>query len=312
MFDASKPPRFASTSKPAEPDPSSGLIQLKVLATGLHRLVRSRASGQHYLSTGGFPPIPGIDGVGETTDGQKVLFLCFRDGGSFAEFINVPHNRYWPLPSALDPVHAAGLLNPALSSWLALTARCDNLPRSFSVLILGATSASGRLAVPLARALGAGRVVGCARNEDALKAMEGLDEYIVLQDSAAKGSTDWSQLGGHVDVILDYVYGPVAVQLLKSLKQEGKVQYVHIGSLAAKDDPSALEISIPGSVLRGKDLTIRGSGLGAWGLGEVFGAIDGLLNSLVTVKDKKIEVRKLEDVETAWKDDTGERLVFVP
>ncbi|KAL8947560.1 MAG: hypothetical protein Q9222_006174, partial [Ikaeria aurantiellina] len=219
MLDGSKPPRFASTSKPPEPEASSGLVQLKVLATGLHRLVRSRATGQHYSSTG-VPNIPGIDGVGETPDGQRVFFLCFKDGGSFAEYINVPRKMTWPLPSGLDPVHAAGLVNPALSSWMAMTARCDNLPPDFSVLIMGATSASGRLAIPLARALGAKRIIGCARNEEKLKTLEGLDDCIILQDPA--GSSEFSQLG-HVDVILDYVYGPAAVQLLKSLKPAGRV-----------------------------------------------------------------------------------------
>ncbi|KAL9592101.1 MAG: hypothetical protein Q9179_007057 [Wetmoreana sp. 5 TL-2023] len=306
VVDGSKPPKFASVPKPAQPEPSSETVQLKVLATGLHRLVRSRASGQHYTSSS-IPNIPGVDGVGETPDGHKVFFLCVKEGGSFAEYISVPHRNVTPLPSGLDPVKAAGLVNPALSSWMALTARCENLPKDFSTLIVGATSASGRLAISLARSLGSKRVVGCARNESVLKSME-LDDYIVLQDPAA--ATDFSKLG-HVDVILDYVYGPVAVHLLKSLQPTSRVQYVHIGSLAADTNPSALEISIPGSILRGKDLTIRGSGLGAWDLRKVGTEVDGLLQSLVTAKEEKINVKRLDEIETAW-NEVGDRLVFVP
>ncbi|KAL8735728.1 MAG: hypothetical protein Q9181_002711 [Wetmoreana brouardii] len=306
IVDRSKPPKFASVPKPAQPELSSETVQLKVLATGLHRLVRSRASGKHYTNSS-TPNIPGIDGVGEAPDGQKVFFLCFEEGGSFAEYISVPRTNVTPIPSGLDPVKAAALVNPALSSWMALTARCENLPKGFSALIVGATSASGRLAISLARSLGSKRVVGCARSEEVLKSME-LDDYVVLQNPAA--STDFSKLG-HVDVILDYVYGPVAIHLLKSLQPTGTVQYVHIGSLAAHTDPSALEISLPGSVLRGKDLTIRGSGLGAWDLRRVGTEVDGLLHSLVTARDEKIKVKRLDEIETVW-NEVGDRLVFVP
>ncbi|KAL8687471.1 MAG: hypothetical protein Q9218_006363 [Villophora microphyllina] len=306
MTEGSKTPGLASVPKPPQPDSSPNIVQLKVLATGLHRLVRSRASGQHYTSNS-TQIIPGIDGVGETEEGQKVFFLCFKDGGSFAEYINVPRKNTWTLPSGLDPVKAAGLVNPALSSWMALTARCDNLPKNFSVLILGVTSASGRLAVQLVRSMGANRVIGCARNEGTLKSMA-LDDYTILQDPAT--STDFSSLG-HVDVILDYVYGPVVNHLLKSLQPNGRVQYVHIGSLAAYSDPSALEINLPGSLLRGSDVTIRGSGMGAWDLRGVGNALDGLLQSLVSIGNEKISVKKLEEVETAW-NEVGDRTVFVP
>ncbi|KAL9577187.1 MAG: hypothetical protein Q9212_006528 [Teloschistes hypoglaucus] len=295
MTEDSKLHELTSIPKPPQPNASSELVQLKVLATGLHRLVRSRFSGKHYTS-GTTQKIPGVDGVGETSDGQKVFFLCFKEGGSFAEYINVPRRNTWPLPSGLNPVKAAGLLNPALSSWMALTTRCDELPEHFSVLIMGATSASGRLAVLLARSLGAARVIGCARKEEALKSMD-LDDHVVLQDSVT--STDFSSLG-HVDVILDYVYGPVVVHLFKSLKPTGRVQYVHIGSLAAYSDPSAIEISLPGFILRGMDLTVRGSGMGSWDLRAVGKAMDRLLQSLLNIGEAEIGVKKLEEVETAW------------
>ncbi|KAL8706952.1 MAG: hypothetical protein Q9225_007892 [Loekoesia sp. 1 TL-2023] len=306
VLDGSQPPKVASIPRPSEPEPSSGIVQLKVLATGLHRLVRSRASGQHYTSSS-TPIIPGVDGVGETPDGQRFFFICFKEGGSFAEYINVSSRHRFPLPSGLDPVKAAGLVNPALSSWMALTARCENIAKDFSVLIMGATSASGRLAIPLARAFGAKRVVGCARNEEALKSL-GLDDHIILQNTAE--STDFSKLG-HVDVILDYVYGPAAVHLLKTLKPTGRVQYVHIGSLAAYSDRSALEISLPGSVLRRNDLTIRGSGLGAWDLQNVGKEIPGLLQGLLAVGEERMIIKRLGDVETAW-NETEDRVVFVP
>lgn len=86
---------------------------------------------------------------------------------------------------------------------------------------------------------------------------------------------------------------------------------MHIGSLAAYSDRSALEISLPGSILRSNDLTIRGSGLGAWDLQKVGKEIPSLLQGLLTVSEERMIVKRLGDIETAW-NDTADRVVFVP
>lgn len=96
-----------------------------------------------------------------------------------------------------------------------------------------------------------------------------------LDDYDAAESTLFSKLG-HLDVILDYIYGPVAVHFLMSLKTEGRVQYVHIGSLAAHSDPSALKINLTISILRAKHLLVRGFGLRALDLQTVREKIGGL------------------------------------
>ena len=206
------------------------------------------------------------------------------------------------LPDGMDPIRAAGWINPGSSSWMALRARCQNLPVDFSVLIMGATSASGRMAVPLARSLGAKRIVGCARNEDALRALGGLDDVVTLLDPVEK--TDFKRLG-HVDVVLDYIYGPPTEHLLKSLESKDQLrQYVHIGSLAA------LEVSIPGQVLRSKNLVIRGSGPGSYGFGELEREMGPMLEAISKIQEElKVRVEKLSDVEKVW-GEKGERIVF--
>lgn len=102
----------------------------------------------------------------------------------------------WPVPEGMDPVQASALLNPAMSSWMALRTRTTNLPSTFTALVMGATFASGSIAISLARSLGAGKVVGVARNLATLETLD-LDEKIVLQDPVEK--TDFSKLG-NVDV----------------------------------------------------------------------------------------------------------------
>ena len=295
----SSPPTYTEIPIPTA-DASTTLI--KVLAAGQHQTVKSRAAGKHYSATT-LPYIPGVDGVGTTPSGQKVYFICMQTGGSFAEYLTVPNKMMRPLPEGLDPVKAAALMNPAISSWMALRVRCERLKEGFSVLVMGATSASGRMAVELARKVGAGKVLGVARNEEALKEMKGLDGYVVLQTDVSK--TDFSSVA-HVDVVLDYVFGAPTAKLLADLKPEGKVQYVHIGSLAG------LEMSLPGQVLRSKDLVIRGSGMGAWSIQEMGHEVEPLLEAIKEIEGQEIEVKKLEDVESAWDEVGGKRKVFVP
>jgi NADPH:quinone reductase-like Zn-dependent oxidoreductase len=274
---------------------------VKIIAAGLHRVVRSRAAGNHY-SSGSLPHVPGIDGVGTTDDGKTIYFTSFGVG-SMAEHVNVPRRSMMPVPEGVDPIQAAGIANPAMSSWAALKLRTSNLPKDFSVLIVGATSASGRVAVYLARALGAKRIIAAARNQAALESL-GADENIVLADEP--GKTDFSTIG-EVDVILDYVYGPLAVHLLNSLKTTKPVDYIHIGSLSGD-----MEISLPGAVLRSKPLTIRGSGPGGWSTRDLAAVMPDLLEALKLVPEQPIKVVKLADVESEWNSAGSERVVFVP
>lgn len=110
-------PNYIELPDLPHPPPNSDMVQVKVEAAGLHRLVRSRASGKHYSVTN-LPHTPGVDGVGRTLDGQLVYFSCIPEqvGGSFREIVNVPKRMVTPLPRGTDPIQAAGLVNPALSS----------------------------------------------------------------------------------------------------------------------------------------------------------------------------------------------------
>ncbi len=70
----------------AEPAPSPGEDRIHVTAAAISHVVRSRASGSHYSSSGQFPFVAGIDGVGRLDDGRRVYFVLARAPfGSMAE-----------------------------------------------------------------------------------------------------------------------------------------------------------------------------------------------------------------------------------
>ncbi|KAI1088407.1 hypothetical protein F5B19DRAFT_426947 [Rostrohypoxylon terebratum] len=288
------------------PTPSNSQIQLRVLATGAHQVVRSRASGQHY-SARELPHTVGIDCVGKDDATGQLYYLFTLQNGTFAERINVERSIVYPLPSEVDPISFAASVNPAMSSWMAITHRTTNLPKDFTTVIVGATSASGRLAVYSAKALGAGKIIGVGRNADTLETVDGLDDYVVLRDPVIE--TDFSKLRG-CDLILDYVYGDATVQLLSSLDKSKKtVQYVEIGSLAQRT------AQIPGQLLRSFDLTIRGAGAGSWSIAALQKELHVLVPIMARWKLPSARCIPLKDIEIAWKDAalaSKGRLVFVP
>lgn len=283
------------------PPPEEGELRVKVKYAGLHRVVRSRAAGSHY-SAGPLPHIPGIDGIGTTKDGRTVYFFSFATG-TYSEDINIPERAVFELPEGLDPVTTAATVNPATSSWMAFRTRVSaGVKPGFTVLILGATSASGRLAAIFAKELGAGHVIGAARNEAAMKDIPQLDERIVIAEKVE--DTDFSTVGD-VDVIIDYVYGPLTLHLFKALKSSRPTDYVHIGVLSG-----VMDIDVPGAILRSKDIALRGSGVGAWTMSDVGAQMPEMLKALKQVPKQPVKVVKLSEVEAEWKTQSKERVVF--
>src|SRR6202167_2897796 len=80
-FDA--PPRY---TRFADAIAAQGEKLVTVTAVGLHPIVKALANGTHYMSTGEFPFVPGVDGVGRLDDGSRVFFGGARPPyGTFAE-----------------------------------------------------------------------------------------------------------------------------------------------------------------------------------------------------------------------------------
>lgn len=299
-----EPPRYSAVNRLAAP--AAGELQLHVLAAGLHNVVRSRASGSHY-SAGALPHVPGVDGVAkDESTGQ--LYYCFKiapDFGTFADLVNVPKTNAIPLPAGVDPVAFAASANPTMSSWMAITQRTVDLPKDYTVLIIGATSASGRMAVQVARALGAAKVIGMARNAESLAKVDGLDERIV--QAANVKDTDLSKLS--CDVILDYVYGEAAIHVLSSIQRGRPVQYVTIGGLSQTD------IALPSAILRSRDITLRGAGPGAWNLKGASVEMPKMVQAMAGWELLEAQAFPLKDIEQVWNDQTlgkGGRIVIQP
>ena len=312
-FDA--PPRYTTF---AEPVAAEGERLVSVSAAGLHPIVKSLAKGIHYGSSGELPFIAGIDGVGRLEDGARVFFGIARSPfGTFSERAVAASWMCLPLPEGIDDVTAAGIANPAMSSWAALTARAK-FAAGESVLILGATGVAGRLAIQVAKRLGARRVVAAGRNPKALEQLKalGADAVISLdQDQKALVSAFRGELAeAGVDVVLDYVWGQPAERVLEAISQKGlrkassRIRFIQIGDGAGKT------ISLAAATLRSSGLELLGSGFGSASLDQILVALAEFFKTAAKEPYQfRTRAASLRDVEALWNDaEEGTRLVFQP
>ncbi|BCW88552.1 L-threonine 3-dehydrogenase [Alphaproteobacteria bacterium SO-S41] len=291
------------------PPPASGDSRIAVTAAAVSPLVRARASGTHYSSSGQFPFVAGVDGVGRLEDGRRVYFILpTAPYGSMAETTVVPAAQCLVLPDDLDDVTAAAIANPGMSSWAAFTERAK-LKAGETVLINGATGASGRLAVQIARHFGATKVIATGRNRDALHEVAGLGADVtipLIEDAAALEDQFKAQFAAGIDVVIDYLWGASAERLLiagaKAGPEARPIRFVQVGAASGQD------ITLPGAVLRSSAIELMGSGIGSVPLARLFSAIAGLMKTAIPA-GFQIATRPvpLSDVERAWSDDDGTR-----
>jgi len=312
-FDA--PPRYTTFASPVA---GEGEQLVTVTAAGLHPIVKTLGSGTHYGSTGELPFVPGVDGVGRLADGTRVYFGISRSPfGTFAERALAASWMCIPLPDGLDDATAAGIANPSMSSWVALTARAKFVAGE-SVLILGATGVAGQLAVQIAKRLGARRVTAAGRNVSALEKLKSLGADVVIsldqehEPLVAAFRSEYAEAG--VDVVLDYLWGHPAECVLEAIAQKGlrkaasRLRFVQIGNSAGGT------ISLPAATLRSSGLELLGSGFGSASLDQIRLAVAEFFKIAATEPLQfSIKTAPLADVEAMWNSqEQGTRLVFQP
>jgi NADPH:quinone reductase-like Zn-dependent oxidoreductase len=311
-----KPPRFEDFP---DPQPRPGEVKVRVKAASLKNVDKAMASGSHYDSHSELPVVCGIDGVGILDDGTRAFCGGPRPPyGMMAEHTVVPQAWCLPIPDDVDDVTAAALPNPALSSWLPLVWRARLKPGE-SVLILGATGVAGKLAIQIAKHLGAGRVVAAGRNEQVLETLLdlGADAIIALDQPDQQLTAAFVREASHksYDIILDYLWGHPTEVLLDALTghdlkaEPSGIRLVEIGEMAGST------ISLSAAALRSSGLELYGSGGGSIPHTAIFDTFPQVW-ALAAGGKLHIDTEPiaLSDVESAWHrhDLVGRRVVIIP
>ena len=309
------PPKLGSFPIPTA-DSSHVLVRVK--ASAVTNVVRGVASGSHYSAAPQLPFVVGLDGVGHLLDDPSSrVYFSFPTPplGALADVVAVARTHIIPVPASLSDVEAAALANPALSCWVALTRRTQ-LKLGETILINGATGAAGRMAVQVAKHLGAGRIVATGRNAQRLeeaKAM-GATDVIVLDGSKEEMVGRFKAVvRGGLDVILDYLWGASAEQLMAALVNAGsrteparRIRWVNVGSASGQF------VNLATAPFRSSNLEFSGSGLGSEPDGVLMEAIG---EAMAVAKEAGFRVdtwtAPIEDVEQAWQaEERHKRLVI--
>jgi NADPH:quinone reductase-like Zn-dependent oxidoreductase len=311
VMEAGKPPVYRDFKDPVA---ENGDVLVTVGAAALSNVVRSRAAGTHYSSSGQLPFVVGIDGVGRLDDGRRVYFVLPRAPfGSMSEKTVIRPSQCVTLPDDLDDVTAAAIANPGMSSWAALKERAK-LKAGETVLVNGATGTAGSLAVQIARHMGARKVVATGRNAEALKALPGLGADVTIplgQVGDAFEDALKEQFGGDgIDVVLDYLWGQSAERIIIAGAKAGKeavpIRFVHIGSVSAPN------ITLPSAALRSSAITLMGSGIGSIPIDRMVNSIEELMQATIASGfEIATKTYPLSEVEQVWDAASGmSRTVF--
>ncbi len=312
-FDAT--PRYEDFTDPV---PGEDEILVRVKAVVLENFEKLVAGGKHYSSRNMYPQFPSIvghRGIGATADGKLVGFYMMGSPyGAFAEKAVI--KKFVPIPDGIDAAKAAAIPPSALTSYLPLKYNA-RLEKGETVLINGATGVSGRIAIQVAKMLGAGRVIGTGRNDKSLKLLGslGADAIIDLKQSDEMLLEAFEKEKGEngYDIVIDFLWGHPAEILMKSFipKDMGLpqklIRYIPIGAMAGAG------AYVTGEMLRTSGLVL--SGMGIIKPEEISAGSKQVWDWIKEDKlQMDIEKLPLADIEKAWlrKDLDGKRMVIIP
>jgi NADPH:quinone reductase-like Zn-dependent oxidoreductase len=316
IFQKGELPRYAEFPEPVVQNDNE--ILMNVRAAAIKHFDKGKASGKHYASPDGAQQaaVIGGDGVGLLTDGTRVFALGV--GGMIAEKSLIEKNTIVKLPEGIEDATAAALPNAVAGSAMALRFRARMKPGD-TVLINGATGFTGKIAVQIAKYYGAGKIIVTGRNEKSLQSLPalGADEIISLRQEEGQLISQLKELHHRipVDIVLDYLWGPIAECILSSFRGDGsftrKIRFVSVGSVTGD------KIQLPAEILRSVNLRLSGSGLGSWTRDEMqllFSQILPEMFDLAATGRLKVDTEqvRLADIETLWTREVtgGKRLVI--
>jgi NADPH:quinone reductase len=227
----------AAITDVAKPAPKGTQVLVRVRACGLNRADLGMTKGHAHGSAGGLGTVLGMEWAGEIAEvgpqakGIKVGDKVMGSGGAaFAEYTLADHGRLFRTPSKTNFEEAA-TLPVALATMHNAVLTNGALQPGQSVLIQGASSGVGLMALQIAKLKGASLVIGSSTNATRRARLKdfGADLAVDSGDSGWVEEVLKATGGEGVDLIVDQVSGKVANQNLAATKIKGRI--VNVGRL---------------------------------------------------------------------------------
>lgn len=225
-----------------DPRPGPGEVIVDVMAAEANYPDILVIEGKYQIK----PPLPFSPGkaaagrvsvLGEGVEGLKTgdAVAVQVEYGAYAEKVVARAESCFPMPDGLGFAEAAALGLVYQTSWFALRERAAFRPGE-TVLVLGASGGIGVASVQLARAMGAGKVIGAvlgAANADLVRSV-GAD---VVVDASAPDIRDslrrqvFEATEGHgADIVIDPVGGDITGAALRAMAWCGRLVVIGFAS----------------------------------------------------------------------------------
>ena len=220
------------------PTPGPDQVLVRVRAAGLNRADLSVAAGHAHGAMGGAGTIMGIEFAGEVAavgsgvtgikPGDRVM--CSGAGG-YAEYALADMGRTVPVPDRNLSWEQAATLPVALSTMHDALVTNGRLAAGEAVMILGASSGVGLVAMQIAKHLGAAIVIGTSTNAEKRARLKEFGADLAL-DTSVEG---WSKhvldaTGGKgVSLVVDQVSAATINEAMAATAILGRI--VNVGRL---------------------------------------------------------------------------------
>jgi NADPH:quinone reductase len=227
----------AAITDVTQPAPRGTQVLVRVRACGLNRADLGMTKGHVHGSAGGAGTVLGMEWAGEIAEvgpdargvkpGDKVMG---SGSAAFAEYTLADHGRLFHTPSNMNFEEAA-TLPVALATMHNAVVTNGALQPGQSVLIQGASSGVGLMALQIAKLKGAEIVIGSSTDPTRRARLNEFGADLAV-DSSDPGWVDQvlRATGGEgVDLIVDQVSGKVANQNLAATRVKGRI--VNVGRL---------------------------------------------------------------------------------
>lgn len=221
------------------PTPGDAEVLVRVRANALNRADLGMLAGEMYGNRGGPGTVVGMEWAGEViavgrevrnvVPGQRVMG---SGSAAFAEQVVADWGRVSPIADDAMPYEVAATLPIALQTMHDAVVTHGQAGPGRSVLVQGASSGVGLMALQIARACGSALVVGTSTNAERRRRLVEFGAHHAL-DARAEDWVDQVQAvtdGRGFDVIVDLLSGPYVARNLEAAAVQARV--VNVGRLA--------------------------------------------------------------------------------
>jgi NADPH:quinone reductase len=224
----------------AAPSPKPNEVLVRVRACGLNRADLMVASGMAHGRAGGPGTIVGLEFVGEVVElgaeakesglqpGDRVM--CGGSSG-WAEYAVADWGRAAKIPDANVSWNEAATLSTALNTMHNAVVTAGRMQAGESVLVQGASSGVGLMAMQIAKHKGARLVIGTSTNAERRARLKDFGADLALDSKDPKWADQVLEATGGqgVDLIVDNVSGYTINDSLRATKILGRI--VNVGRL---------------------------------------------------------------------------------